>query len=201
MTTIDYWFTPQSPFAYLGHDVLREIAHRRGAHIRALPADFARIFAATGGVPLAQRPPARQAYRLHELRRWAEYRVLPLRLQPSFFPVDPTAASRLIIATEHAHGSERALDLAGALMRAVWAEDRNIADSATLIDIANAQDLPGALLMPASMTDAVQQRLDANTEAAISAGVFGAPTYQLDGEPFWGQDRLEFLERALVRHA
>lgn len=199
MAVIDYWFAPHSPYAYLGHDKLREIAAKHRAAIRVLPVDLARVFAATGGLPLAQRPKPRQDYRLLELSRWSEFRVLPLHPQPKFFPVDALPAAKLIIAADASYGAERALDLAGAIMHAVWAAERDIADLATLVALADEVGLPGAMLAPASMTDTIATRLDANTQAALAAGAFGVPTYVIDGEPFWGQDRLEFVERALVR--
>lgn len=195
---IDYYFAPQSPFVYLGHARFAQIAARHGAQINMKPADLGRIFAASGGLPLAQRPPQRQTYRLLELARWARYLDVPMHTEPQYFPVSGDAASRLIIAARLAHGTARAMELTAGIARAVWAEQRNIADAGTLAQIADACGMDGNALLKASEAQAVQDEYAANTQQAIAAGVFGAPWYVYNGEPFWGQDRLDFLERALA---
>lgn len=193
--TVDYYFAPQSPWAYLGHTRLCAVLAESGAAVHLRPVDLGTVFPASGGLPLAQRAPQRQAYRLVELRRFSEWLGLPLNLQPRFFPVSGDAAARLLIATDLAAGSAAALRLAGAVFAAVWAEERNIADPATLAALLEAQNLPGDLLAQA---EAQQARYEDYTRQALAAGVFGAPSYVLDGEIFWGQDRLDFLRRRLL---
>ena len=194
-----YYFAPQSPYAYLGHAHFVALAKQYGAQVELRPCDIGKIFSLSGGLPLAKRAPQRQAYRMIELQRWQQFRGLPMQMQPKFFPVSGDAASRLIIAAKLAHGTDAALALTGAIMAAVWAEDRNIADSDTLIVLANAQDLDGASLMKSADMPGVQAEYDGYTDAAIAANVFGAPWYVVDGEGFWGQDRLDFVERALAK--
>ena len=194
-----YYFAPQSPYAYLGHAHFVALAKQYGAQVELRPCDIGKIFSMSGGLPLAKRAPQRQAYRMIELQRWQQFRGLPMQMQPKFFPVSGDAASRLIIAAKLAHGTDAALALTGAIMAAVWAEDRNIADSDTLIALANAQDLDGASLMKSAEMPGVQAEYDGYTDAAIAANVFGAPWYVVDGEGFWGQDRLDFVERALAK--
>jgi len=194
MTTIAYYFTPVSPWAYLGHERFVRIARAAGAAVEVLPVDYGAIFPLSGGLPLAKRAPQRQAYRLVELRRFSEYLGLPLNLQPAFFPADPTAASQLIVAVEANDGTDAALALTGALMKAVWAQERNVADAETLAWILAECDLP-AQRLEQSRDEAIARRYQANTQRAIDAEVFGAPSYVVDGEIFWGQDRLDFLER------
>ncbi len=195
---IDYYFSPQSPYVYLGHARFTEIAARHGAQVNLKPCDLGKVFATSGGLPLAQRPPQRQAYRLVELARWRDYLGVPLNLEPKYFPVSGDAASRLIIAARLAHGTARAMALLGAIGRALWAEERNIADAATLAELADRLDLDGAALLKASEGQGVQEEYARHTQDAISAGVFGAPWYVYDGQPYWGQDRLDFLDRALA---
>ncbi|KAA0182054.1 2-hydroxychromene-2-carboxylate isomerase [Cupriavidus gilardii] len=195
---IDYYFSPQSPYVYLGHARFTEIAARHGAQVNLKPCDLGKVFATSGGLPLAQRPPQRQAYRLVELARWRDYLGVPLDLEPKYFPVSGDAASRLIIAARLAHGTARAMALLGAIGRALWAEERNIADAATLAELADRLDLDGAALLKASEGQGVQEEYARHTQDAISAGVFGAPWYVYDGQPYWGQDRLDFLDRALA---
>ena len=195
---IDYYFSPQSPYVYLGHARFTEIAARHGAQVNLKPCDLGKVFATSGGLPLAQRPPQRQAYRLVELARWRDYLGVPLNLEPKYFPVSGDAASRLIIAARLAHGTARAMALLGAIGRALWAEERNIADAATLAELADRLDLDGAALLKVSEGQGVQEEYARHTQDAISAGVFGAPWYVYDGQPYWGQDRLDFLDRALA---
>ena len=197
--TVDYYFAPQSPWAYLGHQRLAEIAQRHGARVRVMPMDLGgKVFPISGGLPLGQRAPQRQAYRLVELQRYSEYLGVPLQLKPKYFPVGGDDAARLIIAVDLAEGSGAAMRLAGAVLAACWAQERHIADEKVLAELLHEQNLPAALLDKAH-SQAVQERYDAYTQAAIDAGVFGAPSYVIDGEIFWGQDRLDFVERALAR--
>jgi carboxymethylenebutenolidase len=196
--SVEYFLVPNSPWTYLGHDRFRAIARAARAVVEPLPFDLGKVFPLTGGLPLAKRAPQRQAYRLVELQRYKAHLGLPLNVQPRYFPVNADAATRLILAVQAADGDERALDLAGALLRAVWVDERDIADAGTLAALLAEQSLPPARLAEAD-TDAVRQRLDANTQKALDRGVFGAPSYVIDGEIFWGQDRLEFVERRLAR--
>lgn len=194
MTTVSYFFTPVSPWAYLGHDRFVAIARATGARVEVLPVDYGAIFPTSGGLPLAKRAPQRQAYRLVELKRFSKHLGIALNLQPKHFPADPTAASQLIIAVDAQDGAEAALALTGALMKAVWAQERNVADADTLALVLAECGLPAQRLAQ-SREPAIAQRYEANTRCAIEAGVFGAPSYVVDGEIFWGQDRLDFLER------
>lgn len=195
--TITYYFTPQSPFAYLGHARLMQIATAHDAQIDIKPFDLGKVFSVSGGLPLAKRAPQRQAYRLQELARWAAHLNVPLNVQPKVFPVPPEQAARLIIAARTSLGAAPALALAGAVMRALWAEDKNIADDATLAQIADLCGLDGRMLLKSAETAGVQEQFDSNTDEAIAANVFGAPWYIVDGEGYWGQDRLDFVERAI----
>ena len=196
-STIDYYLTPQSPWTYLGHQRLVQIVRASGAAVRVLPVDFGKIFPISGGLPLGQRAPQRQAYRLVELRRFSQHLQTPLNLHPKFFPVAGDPAARLIIAVDEHKGSEAALGVAGAIFQAVWVQERNIADDKLLADILQECSLDGTLLAQ-SRSPAVQQRYEAHTQQAIEAGVFGAPSYIADGEIFWGQDRLDLLEKKLA---
>ncbi len=193
---IDYYFTLISPFAYLGSTRLEEIARKHNAKVRVLPVSYGTIFPKTGGLPLAKRAPERLAYRLVELKRWRDHLDMPLNLEPKFFPVPDQLAACLVIAAGKAGGDP--LRLAHAIMRAVWTEDRDVTDADTLQAIARetGHDDPG--LMAAAQDPGTLATYEAQTEEALSHGVFGAPTFVIDGEMFWGQDRLDFVERALL---
>ena len=156
------------------------------------------MFPISGGLPLGQRAPQRQAYRLVELQRFSAHLNAPLNLKPKYFPVGGDDAARLIIAADLAQGAASAMKVAGAILGACWAQERNIADEKVLAALLTEQGLPAALL-ERSYSQAVQERYESYTQAAIDAGVFGAPSYVVDGEIFWGQDRLDFVERVLAR--
>jgi 2-hydroxychromene-2-carboxylate isomerase len=192
---VDYYFTPASPWTYLGHRRFEAIAAKAGAEIRYKPVDFGKIFPVSGGLPLGKRAAQRQSYRLFELERWRKFLQVPLTVQPKYFPVASDLASQLIIATERAGGAPG--PIAYALMRACWAEERNIADPDILAAIAREQGHDGATLVAAARTPEIAARYEALTREAIDRQVFGAPFYIYKDEPFWGQDRLDFLERAL----
>ena len=194
--TVDYYFSPISPWTYLGHARFAEIARRQGAGINVKPVDFGKIFPVSGGVPVAKRAPQRQAYRLVELKRYRDYLKIPLNLQPKFFPAPAEQAAQFIIAAGRSGGSAAAMRLAGAILRACWAEERNIGDAETLKLICTEQGLDAAQIAVAAQ--AAKAEYEGYTQEAIACGVFGAPSYVIASEIFWGQDRLELVERALA---
>ena len=193
---VDYYFSPQSPWTHLGHERFSQIARETGAKVNVFPVDLGRVFPVSGGLPLAKRAPQRQAYRLVELERWSEHLGQPIHLQPRYFPVDGDDAAKLIVAVDMHDGSDAAMRIAGALLRGVWVEEKNIADPATLQAMLQACALPARRLDDAQ-SQAVHERYEDDSQRAIDGGVFGAPTYVVAGELFWGQDRLDFLERRL----
>lgn len=193
---VDYYLAPQSPWTYLGHERFAAMAARAGATVRVLPVDLGKIFPVSGGLPLQKRAPQRQAYRLVELRRFSEHLGIPLNLQPKYFPVAGDDAARLIVAVDLHDGTRAAMNIAGAILRAVWAQERNIADPQVLEQLLAENGLQPQRLEE-SRGGEVQERYAANTQQAADLGVFGAPTYAIDGELFWGQDRLDFVQRRL----
>lgn len=194
--SIDYYLTPQSPWTYLGHDRLVNLARAAGAHIKVLPVDFGAIFPVSGGLPLGKRAPQRQAYRLQELARFSKHLGLPMHVQPQFFPVSGDPSARLITAVNLHDGADATLALCGAVFRAVWAQQRDIASAEVLAELLLECQLPAERLVQ-SHDAGVQALYEANTQVAIAKGVFGAPSYVIDDEIFWGQDRLDFVARRL----
>ena len=193
---IDYYLSLISPYAYLGSARLEEIARRHRADVRVKPVDLGSIFAQTGGLPLSKRAPQRQAYRLVELERWRTFLGVPVNLKPKYFPAGEQVAAGMVIAAGRTGGDP--LRLAHAILRAVWAEERNIADTGTLQTIARETGHQEAHLMATTLDPETRSTYAALTEEALSRGVFGAPTYVVNGEMFWGQDRLDFVDRALT---
>jgi len=194
--SVDYYFAPQSPWMFLGHARLRDLLRRTGTTVRVLPVDYGRIFPVSGGLPLPQRAAQRQAYRLVELRRFSRFLDIPLNVQPRHFPVAGDPAGLLITAVARTDGTEAALDLTGAIGAAIWQRELNAADSGVLGQLLRELDLPVERLDQAA-SEPVRQAYDEHTRQAIDAGVFGAPSYVVDGEIFWGQDRLALLEQHL----
>jgi carboxymethylenebutenolidase len=201
MTVVDYYFAPQSPWTYLGHRRFWDIARATGARINVLPVDLGgRVFPQSGGLPVTKRAPQRQAYRRRELQRFSEWLQAPLNPEPKYFPVSGDDAARLIIAVDMQDGTDAAMRIAHGVMQAVWAQERNIAEEATLAALLAEAELPANRLDDAH-AQAVQVRYEADSQAAIDAGVFGDPSYVIDGDIFWGQDRLDFVERVLRAQA
>jgi 2-hydroxychromene-2-carboxylate isomerase len=194
--TVDYCFASISPWAYLGHARLTRLLRETGAAVRVRPIDLGAIFPVSGGLPLGKRAPQRQAYRLVELQRFSAHLGVPLIPQPAHFPTAGDPSARLIVAVDVAHGSAAALDLAGRVGAATWAEQRDIADPAVLRALLAEAGLDAALLDHAASPE-VDAAYRAHTQWALDAGVFGSPTYVIDGEIYWGQDRLDFVERRL----
>jgi len=193
---IIYHFSLNSPWTYLGDARLTEIADRHGAAINYKPTNLGKVFPETGGLPLPKRAPARQAYRLQELARWRDHVGVPLNLHPAFFPADEATAAGMVIAAK-----QQGLDcgpMVNGILTAVWAQERNIADTDTLLAIADERGFDGPALLAAATDDGVTAEWDQNAQDALDGGVFGAPTYILGEHLFWGQDRLEFLDRALA---
>jgi 2-hydroxychromene-2-carboxylate isomerase len=195
---VDYYFATISPFMYLGHDRLATLARKHGATLRVKPVNFGEIFPVSGGLPLSKRAPQRQAYRLAELKRWSEFLSIPLNLHPKFFPVNGDRAAYWILAADEKNPAQ-GLAFTGAVGRAVWKEDRDISDQSTLAAIAQSLGLDPVQLGERTASHDIAARYKTLTDEAIERQVFGSPTYIYRDELFWGQDRLDFLDRALAK--
>jgi 2-hydroxychromene-2-carboxylate isomerase len=192
---VTYYFSLASPWTYIGGKRLPGIAKATGAEFAVKPVKGGPMFEATGSLPLPKRPPSRKAYRMVELARWRDYWNLPMNLEPAFFPVDDAQAAHMVIAARQA--GQDALALSNVFLACVWEKEANIADRDTLIAAANDAGFDGAALAARIGSDAVEAEYQANTDEAIANQAFGMPWYIYDGLPYWGQDRLDFLERAL----
>jgi 2-hydroxychromene-2-carboxylate isomerase len=192
---IDYYFSLPSPWAYIGHKLFREVAGRYDLKVNHKPVVLADLFSETGGLPLSRRHPVRQRYRMLELQRWRDKRGLKFHLQPANWPFDGRLADGLVIAAiEAGHDPDPFLRRG---FSAIWEDQRNLADPATLIELADDSGLPGKQLLDRSASDEIGKLYEQNRQDALAADVFGSPAYVLDGEVFWGQDRIELLEDAL----
>jgi 2-hydroxychromene-2-carboxylate isomerase len=193
---VDYYFSLASPWAYIGHAPFMEIARRHGLTLNHKPIFLGRLFAETGGQPLPQRHPARQRYRMLELQRWRQKRGLNFNLKPKFWPFDVTLADRFVIAVTAA-GKDPDPFLRRAFA-GVWEEERNLADPIVVAELAEAAGLDSTSLIETARGSMTEALYGLNLENAVANDVFGSPGYVLDGEVFWGQDRLELLDDALA---
>ena len=192
---IDYYFSLQSPWAYIGHAAFRQVVSDYDCKVNCKPVTLIDVFSETGGLPLAKRHPARQRYRLMELQRWRDKRGLDFHLHPAHWPFNAALADRLVIAIiEAGHDPDAFLRRA---FPAVWEDQLDLAKPDVLIGLADKVGLPGAALLERAQSDAIAAEYEKNREVAVSSDVFGSPVYVLDGEVFWGQDRIELLADAL----
>ncbi|WP_025899989.1 2-hydroxychromene-2-carboxylate isomerase [Sneathiella glossodoripedis] len=196
---IDYYAGLSSPWTYLGHRRLCDIASRHNAQINFKPVDFGLIFPATGGLPLAKRAPERQRYRFMELKRWKAELNIPLNLEPKYFPVDAGLASYMCLAA--AENNLDALGLGERFLQAVWKDEQDISNSDTLIEIADQYGFKGQELLDQAKAEKYSTLFKSYSQEAVDKGVFGAPSYVIDDEIFWGQDRLDFVEKKLIGEA
>ncbi|MDE0809104.1 MAG: 2-hydroxychromene-2-carboxylate isomerase [Alphaproteobacteria bacterium] len=193
--TVDYFISTSSPWTYLGSKLFTEMAAKAGATVNVYPVVFGEIFAVSGGLPLPKRAPQRQAYRMMELARWKRRRNAPLIVEPKNFPSTAAISSLAIIAAREA--GHDALTLSNAVLAALWEDDRNIDDPAVIQAICGACGLDGAAIIVAAGKPKIAQMLKDDTQEAISRGVFGAPSYVIEKEIFWGQDRVDFVGEKL----
>lgn len=194
--TVDYYFSLASPWAYIGHAPFMAVVARHGLSVNHKPMPLGRVFAETGGQALPQRHPVRQRYRLVELQRWRDRRGLSFAIRPRNWPFDPVTADRAVVAILAAHGDPDGFMRAA--FAAIWEAERDLGDRTVLAALlAEAGHDADAVLAAAdgALAEAVYAL---NLENAVAGEVFGSPAYVLDGEVFWGQDRIELLDDALA---
>ncbi len=192
--SLEIFFDFSSPFAYLGSTQVEAVAERTGAAFRWRPMLLGAVFRAIEApmVPLSTFSPRKQQYVSQELNRWAEHWGVPFRFA-SRFPMNTVKALRVVCQLDEA--SQAAF--VHATFQAFWVDDRDISDDQVLADILSSLSLPAELLA-GTRDQAVKDLLIASTGEAVERGVFGAPTFFVNGEwMFWGQDRLDFVEKAL----
>jgi 2-hydroxychromene-2-carboxylate isomerase len=204
-TDLHCFYSLSSPWAYLGGPQLQDIVRRHRVRLLLKPYDFQAVVPRTGGIPLRTRPEPRRSYHALELDRWRRHLGLPLNLVPKHYrsdgqPPDWNKRPGWTVIAAQLRG-EDAFVLSHALLRALWAEERDTSEAAERIAIADENGYDGAALQAMEGSAEVQAAYAANTAEAERLGVFGSPTFVLDGERFWGQDRLDFVDRALAMRA
>ncbi len=195
---IDYYVSLNSPWTHLGAARIEALAAAHGASLRIHPVDFGTIFAASGGLPLPRRAPQRQAYRLMELRRWRDALDIPITIQPKHFPAREQPAASAVIAVRETIGDAPAIALAHRVLKALWQEEKDTGDLATLADLIGEVELDPEDVLEMAADPQWAERRATDSAAALARGVFGAPSYVIGDEIFWGQDRLDFVARRLA---
>ena len=195
-STIDYYLSLASPWSYLGHDRLVNIANRYDCRINIYAVDLSVILPATGGIPLPKRSQQRKDYRIQELRRWRDYLGFPLNIEPRYFPVIDEMAAAMVLALRE-EDQTAALNFAGSCLKAVWADELDISDRSTLLDLVSEHGVDGEALL--TKKESMLSMRKSESEQAISKGIYGVPSYGVNEEVFWGQDRLDFLERLVAK--
>jgi 2-hydroxychromene-2-carboxylate isomerase len=193
--TIDYYFTLASPWAFLGHRPFLEIAKANGVTINYKPVNLGEVFPHTGGLPLPKRHPARQKYRILEIQRWREARGVALKINPKHWPFAADTANRTILAVAQSGAdpgryTQRAFE-------GVWVNDEDLGPEDKLVALLNECGHDGAKMLASAKSDAIGKIYADLATEAVERNVIGSPCYVLDGEVFWGQDRLMLLDSAL----
>jgi len=191
LAQIDYFFATVSPWVYIAGQRLEAIAARHGANVIYRPLDPSALFPRTGGQVLADRHDSRKAYRLQEMRRQAAKAGLPIHLKPRYWPVNPAPSSYAILSADRAGGGDLP-GLVHGITRALWAEERDIADAEVIADLLAAHGFDPKVADRGMLSAA--EAYGANLEEAVARGVFGVPFYFTGTEMFWGQDRLDDLD-------
>ena len=193
---IDYYLSPVSPWNYLASVRFRKLAEKHNAKVNVFIVDLGQVFAQTGGIALPKRSAQRQAYRLQELSRFSRYLDIKLNPQPAHFPPSSGLCNLVVVAGRQAGGAELAMAVSECLFAQLWANEVDIGDADTVISALDKAGLEGGRLVQDAQKNNAEyaQMIDADSKQAIAANVFGGPSFVVDGEVFWGQDRLELLD-------
>ena len=187
-----------SPWTFLGHQKVNEISKKNNCELDIMPVNYGEIFPVSGGLPVHKRPLQRQKYRLQELKRWSEFLKIKLNPEPKHFPSRSLLPSKVIISVKILN-FENVNDIAYAIMEGLWIKELNIDDPKNLKKILTRFIKTADEVIDFSESKQVEKEMNEYTKEAIDLAVFGAPTYILDDQIYWGQDRLDFLERYIKR--
>ena len=195
---IKYFMSHGSPWTFLGHNKIIKISKDNGCDLEMLPVNFGEIFPVSGGLPVHKRPLQRQTYRLQELKRWSEYLKINLNPQPKYFPSRSLLPTNVIISLKLLNFNN-IFEIANTIMEGLWVKQMDIDDPTNLKKILLRYYKTAEEILEFAQSDVVKKELKKYTEDAIKLSVFGAPTYIIDDQVFWGQDRLDFVERYIKR--
>jgi 2-hydroxychromene-2-carboxylate isomerase len=195
-TPIDFYFDFSSPYSFLAAEQIEALAARHGRTVRFMPILLGVVFKASGSAPLTEQYGPKARYSVHDFERSARFAGVRYR-HPSKFPIGAVAAARGVLWLQQ-HRPDKANAFVLAVFRAFFQDDRDISDPAVVADIAQSIGLDGAGLLEGAQSPQIKESLRKQVEDAVALGVFGAPTIVVDGETFWGNDRLPQIERWLA---
>ena len=198
MIKVDYFMSHGSPWTFLGHNRLNKIVKKFNVQLNMYPVNYGEIFPISGGLPVSKRPLQRQKIRLQELKRWAEFLNIDLIPEPKFFPSKSLLPSLLIIAAK-IKKTNKDFELASSIMNALWVQELNVDEENTLKNIMDNLELDSEDLLSFAKSQECESIFKEYTKIAIEKNVFGAPTFIIDDQIYWGQDRLDFIERHLLK--
>ena len=193
--TLDYYFATPSPWAYLATPRIIKLKDKYNLEVNWKPADLMEIFSIHGVANVKDRPKPVQINRLTELGRWSKFLNIPLTIQPKYFPVDPNLSHKVIILAQKNNISVE--NLIFSFQKAVWADEKDISDENTIIEICKSNNFDSSSIIEDANSEDIISEYKNNTEEALSKNVWGSPTFIYNNELFWGQDRIDFLERAI----
>lgn len=198
MADIEYFYSAHSAFAYLGSRLFMKIAADGQHRIIHRPIDLRQVVSANGPDEFKNRSKAHYEYYFgREIERWSQHRNAPVIGRPSTHDNDPGLANRMLIA-----GLQQGIDineLAHLMLEGHWRHDADMSDAKVLTGMADKLDLDAEELLIQAETQEIKNIYEANTNEAIERSVFGSPTYFVDGDMFYGQDRLEMMEIGLKK--
>ena len=197
MVTVDYFMSHGSPWSFLGHNQFIQIAKNYNVKVNMYPVNYGEIFPISGGLPVSKRPPQRQNIRLQELQRWSKLLKINLNAEPTYFPSKSMLPSLIIIASQ-IKKTNKDFEIANKIMNALWVEDLDIDDEYVLKSILEKMGLNSEDILLCANGEECLNNMQEYTKLAIQKGVFGAPTYIIDDQIYWGQDRLDFVEMHLA---
>ena len=198
MIKVDYFMSHGSPWTFLGHNRINNIVKQFNVQLNMYPVNYGEIFPVSGGLPVFKRPLQRQKIRLQELKRWAEFLKINLIPEPKYFPSKSLLPSLLIIAAKKMK-TNKDFELASNIMNALWVEELPVDDENTLKNIMDKLELDSEVLLSFAKSQECENIFKEYTKIAIEKNVFGAPTYIIEDQVYWGQDRLDFIERHLLK--
>lgn len=195
--TIEFWFDFTSPYAYLASEQIEAVAARCGCALVWRPFLLGAVFQVTGGSPLTSQHPSKANYSLRDFARTAAFTGVGY-VQPTRFPVSTVAAARAVLWLQQ-HEPERTAPFIHTVFRAYFVQGRAISDAADVLDMATECGIDNSALAGGLRDEAIKAALKAQGDAALARGIFGVPTMLIDGEMFWGQERLAQLERWITQ--
>ncbi len=192
---LDYYFATSSPWAYFATPRIKTIQEKYNLKINWKPCNLAKIFSINGTLNVKDRPLPVQINRLNELKRWSDFLNMPNSIKPKYFPVDPTISHKIIIIAQNKNMDP--FDITFTFMKSVWADEKDITNDETIKNICKQNNISSDLILDEVNSSEINNQYLKNTEEALKNNVWGSPTFIYNNELFWGQDRIEFLERAI----